>query len=187
MMERLIIRSQIRLSARLASILPLISIFPCIVKPTCIDPCIGGDGCLKEPPKAMRSSITGLGSFSYSWDDPVDVTSVDRYQIDLAFDDNGVACTGKTSGTACSVIFPESGSSITGSCDNAVGSSYLLCWSLQINPITLYATWIDPCNHTSEICNTGTYSGTPAVHYWLRVSVRFLWSPSSQYGLYLLK
>jgi hypothetical protein len=136
---------------------------------TCTDPCNGGVGCVNDSPQAFTSAITGFGSFSYRWDDPADVTSVDLYQIDMTVDDSGVSCSGASAGSSCSLFIPGQGN-VDGICDSSTASK-MLCWIPGYLGSLLSFPWAQPCNRVMDSsCNKGTYAGKPAVHYYLRIS-----------------
>ena len=138
------------------------------VSSSCLNPCTGGDGCPNGGPQAFTSTITGYGSFLYAWNDPLNVTSVDLYQIDLSVNDNGLACSGLAIGAACSLNIPAQGQ-IGGICDTST-AGITLCWSLGYLGVLVAFPWAQPCDRdVDSTCNTGTYDGVPGVHYYLRI------------------
>jgi hypothetical protein len=136
----------------------------------CTDPCTGGVGCVNDGPQAFTSTITGFGSFSYEWDDPANVTSVDLYQIGMTVDDGGISCAGRSAGSSCTLFIPGQGN-IDGFCDSSTASK-TLCWDPSYLLKTIAFPWAKPCNRaTDSLCNSGVYpKGIPAVHYYLRIS-----------------
>jgi hypothetical protein len=140
-----------------------------VISSACQDPCTGGVGCVNDGPQAFTSAITGFGRFSYAWEDPANVTSVDLYQIDMTVDDGGISCSGVSVGSSCTLLIPGQGIT-NGFCDSSTASK-TLCWIPSYLDIPWAFPWAKPCNRaTDQSCNTGAYTGVPAVHYYLRLS-----------------
>jgi hypothetical protein len=135
----------------------------------CTDPCTGGVGCLRDGPRTLTSAISGFGRFSYGWEDPANVTYVDLYRIDMTVDDNDISCSGQSVGSTCTLYIPGQGN-VNGICDSSTAGT-IFCWISSYLGSLIAFPWAQPCNRaTDSTCNTGQYTGVPAVHYYLRIS-----------------
>ena len=149
--------------------LTISSFLPSGMCSSCTDPCVGGSGCANGGPQSFAAAVDGPGSFSYSWSDPSDITSVDLYQIDLTVDDNGLACAGSASGATCSLTIPAQGI-ISGNCDTSTAGTNF-CWISGYLGSLIAFPWAQPCDRSTDpTCNSGEYAGFPGVHYYLRAA-----------------